>query len=85
MKFIAEKGYDPNYGARPLKRVIQDKILNPVAEFIIGRKVEEGGIIVVDADPKKEGLVVSVKETGKRRARKRLSEEMFSQGTSHAK
>lgn len=85
MKFIAEKGYDPNYGARPLKRVIQDKILNPVAELIISRKIEEGGLISVDFDEKKQELSVGVKETGKRRARKALAEEMFAPHTPHAK
>ncbi|MEK7150618.1 MAG: AAA family ATPase [Patescibacteria group bacterium] len=44
---IAE-GYDSNYGARPLKRVIQNKILNPLAEMLVGGKIHEGAVISID-------------------------------------
>ncbi len=57
IEYLAQKGYDPEYGARPLKRLIQSKILNPVAEFIISRKIDNGGIIKVcmkDGDTKIE-------------------------------
>ncbi|MFA5023286.1 MAG: AAA family ATPase, partial [Candidatus Paceibacterota bacterium] len=47
MMFLAKEGYSPEYGARPLKRLIQNKILNPVAQFIIGRRVDGGGIVTV--------------------------------------
>ncbi len=47
MTFLASEGYNPEYGARPLKRLIQSKILNPVAQFIIGRKIDGGGIVTV--------------------------------------
>jgi len=47
LKFLAGEGYNPEYGARPLKRLIQSKILNPVASFIIGRQVDGGGIVTV--------------------------------------
>ena len=33
MKYLGEKAYDPHFGARPLNRLIQNKILNPVASF----------------------------------------------------
>lgn len=45
---LAEEGYNPQYGARPLKRMIQEKILNPVASMMIGNKVLSGGTILVD-------------------------------------
>jgi ATP-dependent Clp protease ATP-binding subunit ClpA len=45
---LAKEGYNPQYGARPLKRMIQDKILNPVASMMISNKVLSGGIIAVD-------------------------------------
>lgn len=48
-KFIAEKGYDPQYGARPLKRAIQSLILDPLAEKIIGGEIKEGNSVLVDA------------------------------------
>ena len=44
-KFLAEKGYDPVYGARPLKRAIQQYIENPLAMEIIKGNISEGGTI----------------------------------------
>src|SRR5581483_1743900 len=35
--WLAEKGYKPQYGARPLKRAIQDQILTPIASFMVGQ------------------------------------------------
>jgi len=67
--YLADNGYDPNFGARPLRRLIQDKILNPVASQIIARKVDEGGEVYVDLAADKKGLVTSVTRTGKRRSR----------------
>ena len=48
LQLLANEGYNPQYGARPLKRLIQDKILNPVASMMIGNKVLSGGTILVD-------------------------------------
>ncbi len=44
--YLAKEGYDPHYGARPLNRLIQNKILNPVASYIISNKVKKGDKIV---------------------------------------
>lgn len=49
-KLLVEKGYDPNYGARPLKRVIQQLILDEIAKAIISGKVKEGSKVEVDAE-----------------------------------
>lgn len=46
-EYLSREGYNPEYGARPLKRLIQNKILNKVAEFIISRRVENGGVVKV--------------------------------------
>ena len=46
---LAEKGYDPDFGARPLKRLIQKTIADVAALLILEGKVAEGGSIVVDA------------------------------------
>ncbi len=43
--FLAEKAYDPLYGARPLKRVVNNKIENPLARAIISGEVSEGGVM----------------------------------------
>jgi ATP-dependent Clp protease ATP-binding subunit ClpC len=48
LSYLAKEGYSREYGARPLKRMIQSKILNPVAEFIIARRVENGSTITFD-------------------------------------
>lgn len=46
-RWLAEVGYDPQYGARPLKRAIQDKILTPIASLMVSQGVMEGGAITV--------------------------------------
>ena len=48
-KFLAKEGYDPAYGARPLKRVIQREILDPLSLEILDGKFHEGDRITVDA------------------------------------
>lgn len=57
-KVLAEKGYDPSYGARPLKRVIQREILDDLALKIIKGEIQEGAIVTIDAS-KKGGLKIS--------------------------
>ncbi|HNU81352.1 MAG TPA: AAA family ATPase [bacterium] len=49
-KILAEKGYDASYGARPLKRVIQNMILDELAMQIIENKIQEGDKIRIDVD-----------------------------------
>jgi len=46
--YLAEKGYNPQYGARPLKRVIQQEVLTPIANLIVDRGVFEGGRISIN-------------------------------------
>lgn len=55
-RLISQKGYNPNYGARPLRRVIQNLILNPMAQEIISGRIIRGHNIAVDVD--KEGKIV---------------------------
>lgn len=50
-RLLAEEGYDPAFGARPLKRLIQQKILDPLAMQIIDQKIAEGDIIEVEIGP----------------------------------
>lgn len=47
LTLLAKEGYNPNYGARPLKRLIQTKILNPISEFLISSSVGSGSKIAV--------------------------------------
>lgn len=46
--YLGKEGYNPQYGARPLKRLIQTKILNPIANLLIAQEVTKGGSILVD-------------------------------------
>ena len=47
LSLLAKEGYNPHYGARPLNRLIQNKILNPVASYIISNGVKKGDTVVV--------------------------------------
>ena len=62
--FIAEKGYDPAYGARPLHRAIQKYLEDPLAEEILNNNPEEGHILVADYN-KKEGKIEITATKGK--------------------
>ncbi len=55
-KQLAEEGYDPQYGARPLKRVIQQRIENTLAGRILAGEFADGNTVVVDADGGKGGF-----------------------------
>jgi ATP-dependent Clp protease ATP-binding subunit ClpB len=58
--WLAEQGYDPAFGARPLKRVIQRHLQDPLALKLLSGEVREGDTVEVDATP--EGLVFRVPE-----------------------
>lgn len=45
--WLADKGYNPQYGARPLKRAVQDHILTPIASLMVGQGIMEGGSVSV--------------------------------------
>jgi ATP-dependent Clp protease ATP-binding subunit ClpB len=60
-KWIADKGYDPAYGARPLKRVIQTELQNRLAELILEGKVEDGGSVRVDVKAEALDFVIITK------------------------
>ena len=61
-EFIAEKGYDTQYGARPLKRAIQKYIEDEMAEVLIQSSITENDIINVDYDKKSQKIKISVKQ-----------------------
>jgi ATP-dependent Clp protease ATP-binding subunit ClpC len=60
--FLSEKGYDPQYGARPLNRAIQKYLENPLAEELLKGKVTEGDTIFATFDKKKTEIVVTIKK-----------------------
>jgi len=57
--FVAEKGYDPQFGARPLHRAIQKYVEDPLAEFILGENPEEGAALAATLNEAKDGLVIT--------------------------
>ena len=65
-EFVADKGYDPQFGARPLHRAIQKYVEDPLAEFILGQNPPEGSALMANMSEAKDGLVVAyAKETPK--------------------
>jgi ATP-dependent Clp protease ATP-binding subunit ClpB len=55
-EYVAREGFDPAYGARPLKRTIEREIQNPLALRILEGEFPEGSVVEVDVDPKAGGL-----------------------------
>ena len=60
--FLSDKGYDQQFGARPLNRAIQKYLEDPVAEEILKGDVEEGGTIIADHDGKADVLTIKIKK-----------------------
>ena len=58
-EWLAEKGWDPAYGARPLKRVIQKSVQDPLAEMILAGTIKDGEKVTVSAG--KQGLTFNGK------------------------
>ncbi|KAF0176174.1 MAG: ATP-dependent Clp protease ATP-binding subunit ClpB [Rhodobacteraceae bacterium] len=65
--WLADEGYDPVFGARPLKRVIQNHLQNPLAEMILAGDVMDGSTVKVSVGP--EGLLIGDRISASRRAR----------------
>ena len=59
---MSDKGYDPQYGARPLNRAIQKYLEDPVAEEILKGEINEGDTLVADWDGKSEELHFKLKK-----------------------
>ncbi len=69
--YIADKGYDANFGARPLKRAIQKYLEDPMAEQIIGAQISEGDTINIDLDTKKEEIIINIIKGGEKEKEKK--------------
>lgn len=70
-EYIAEKGFDPNFGARPLKRAIQKFLEDPIAEEILKGELTQGDVMEVDFDKEKEEIII----LGKAARKKKKKEE----------
>jgi ATP-dependent Clp protease ATP-binding subunit ClpA len=59
-RWLAEKGYDPKLGARPMARLIQDRIKRPLADELLFGRLAGGGHVIVDAED--DELTFSINE-----------------------
>jgi len=73
-EFIAEKGYDPKFGARPLRRAIQKFIEDPLAEEILGQKRKDGSTIRIKLNGTRDGLVFDWKDVDSKASDQKESE-----------
>jgi ATP-dependent Clp protease ATP-binding subunit ClpB len=60
--WLADEGYDPHYGARPLKRVLQRQIQNPLAEKMLAGEFADGDQIIIDVSDLEPGLLLQKSE-----------------------
>ena len=58
-EFLAEKGYDPQFGARPLQRSIQKYVEDPLAEFILNEQPQEGVVLEAILNDEKDGIKIA--------------------------
>jgi ATP-dependent Clp protease ATP-binding subunit ClpC len=72
--FLAEKGYDHQFGARPLNRAIQKYLEDPVAEEILKGEVEEGGTIMADYEGTGDALTIKGVKKAKASSKEKKSE-----------
>jgi ATP-dependent Clp protease ATP-binding subunit ClpC len=61
--FIAEKGYDPQFGARPLHRAIQKYLEDPLAEEILNHRIKAGDIVTADYNETDKKIVFQIDHT----------------------
>ncbi|KKW46215.1 MAG: ATP-dependent chaperone ClpB [Parcubacteria group bacterium GW2011_GWB1_57_6] len=71
--WLAEKGYNPQYGARPLRRTIQEKILTPLASLMVSQGVMEGGTVTVSI--RNDEVYFDVKKRASRAAKSSTKKE----------
>lgn len=68
--FIAEKGYDSQFGARPLHRSIQKYLEDPLAEEILNGTIKVGQVMIADLDKEKQTIIFKAKEEPKKKEKK---------------
>ena len=65
-KWLANEGYDPAFGARPLRRAIQKYVESPLSVDLLGGKFKEGATVLVDVDEKKNKIIFHAAEVVKK-------------------
>lgn len=71
LEYLAKEGYDPKFGARPLRRLIQSKILTPVANMMVGEGMLQSGTVKVSM--KKDELDFDIKRSTKTKVKKKVA------------
>lgn len=66
-KYIAEKGYDQQFGARPLHRAIQKYLEDPLAEELLNQNIKEGDTVVADFDEKEQKITFRIDKASKKK------------------
>jgi len=75
-KWLAKTGYDPDFGARPLRRALQKYVESPLSMELLGGKIPSGASVIVDTCPDDSGLEFKTKEgKGKKEKEKEKEEE----------
>ncbi|MGA0384871.1 MAG: AAA family ATPase, partial [Flavobacteriaceae bacterium] len=49
LEYLGQKGYDPDFGARPIRRLIQKEVMNIISKDLISQKIKEGSVLLLDA------------------------------------
>lgn len=77
-RFLAEQGWNPQYGARPLKRTIDRLVLNPLAKDLIGGKIKSGSLVKIDMAKDGKALVFSAAQRSRVQGAKIVSPKVAS-------
>jgi ATP-dependent Clp protease ATP-binding subunit ClpC len=64
--WLAKEGYDPDFGARPLRRAIQKHVESPLSVELLGGRIKDGTTVIVDVDPKKNAITFHSTEHAKK-------------------
>ena len=67
-EFIAGKGYDPQFGARPLHRALQKYIEDPLAEFILNEQPVENSNFIAVMNDENDGLKITLKDDNEKKS-----------------
>jgi len=71
-EFIAEKGYDQQFGARPLHRAIQKYLEDPLAEEILNMSIKEGDVMIADLDKENQKITFTIKQLPEKKEKSKV-------------
>ena len=71
-EFIAEKGYDQQFGARPLHRAIQKYLEDPLAEEILNMSIKEGDVMIADLDKEHQKITFTIKQKPEKKEKSKV-------------